>query len=223
MTDSNGARNRTSGRSNPASRHHDGVTLNDAIMMWSTPRSSDGEKGGPNQAFGAGGVPLPAQAYQWATPSVADTTGGRMTRSGARSDEMLLKGQAETLSSFLPALPTSTRGGASSNTLLTAYRRYRATTDSTLRSERRALLLMAIRAAGKGWTRKAPTAFRRPSFRRSLNPSFVGWLMGWPPIASTGFGFSATAWCLWHARMRSALSRLALPDAAPPAQLALFG
>jgi len=31
--------------------------------MWSTPRASDEEKGGPNQSFGAGGQPLPSQAY----------------------------------------------------------------------------------------------------------------------------------------------------------------
>lgn len=37
---------------------------------WSTPRASDGEKGGPNVAFGAGGQPLPAQAASasWPTP-----------------------------------------------------------------------------------------------------------------------------------------------------------
>ena len=38
---------------------------------WSKPRASDGEKGGPNQAFGAGGQPLPAQAFHtamWPTP-----------------------------------------------------------------------------------------------------------------------------------------------------------
>ena len=41
--------------------------------MWSTPRSSDGEKGGPNQAFGAGGQPLPSQAASmWATPTARD-------------------------------------------------------------------------------------------------------------------------------------------------------
>jgi hypothetical protein len=32
-----------------------------AVRIWSTPRASDGEKGGPNQSFGAGGTPLPAQ------------------------------------------------------------------------------------------------------------------------------------------------------------------
>ena len=42
----------------------------------STPRASDGEKGGPNQSFGAGGQPLPAQVYgaasTWVTPSARD-------------------------------------------------------------------------------------------------------------------------------------------------------
>jgi hypothetical protein len=41
---------------------------------WSTPRASDGEKGGPNQSFGAGGQPLPAQMHQatWPTPTARD-------------------------------------------------------------------------------------------------------------------------------------------------------
>jgi hypothetical protein len=36
--------------------------------LWSTPRSSDREKGGPNMAFGAGGTPLPDQAACQAGP-----------------------------------------------------------------------------------------------------------------------------------------------------------
>lgn len=45
--------------------------------QWSTPRSSDGEKGGPNQNFGAGGTPLPAQMHQatWPTPQSRDHHG----------------------------------------------------------------------------------------------------------------------------------------------------
>lgn len=42
---------------------------------WSTPRASDGEKGSPNQSFGAGGQPLPAQMHSaspWVTPSARD-------------------------------------------------------------------------------------------------------------------------------------------------------
>ena len=42
------------------------------VANWGTPRASDGEKGGPNQKFGAGGMPLPAQAAQWTTPSHSD-------------------------------------------------------------------------------------------------------------------------------------------------------
>lgn len=98
---------------NGTGRLHLDQLPNFVAHLWSTPRASDGEKGGPNQSFGAGGVPLPAQASQWQTPSVADTTGGRMTRSGDRSGEMLLKGQAAAFSlrdqtTETPGLPSST-------------------------------------------------------------------------------------------------------------------
>jgi hypothetical protein len=42
------------------------------ITNWSTPKATDGAKGGPGQSYGTGGMPpLPAQAAQWQTP-VAD-------------------------------------------------------------------------------------------------------------------------------------------------------
>jgi hypothetical protein len=145
---------------------------------WSTPRATDGEKGGPNQAFGAGGIPLPAQAQQWATPSMADTTGGRMSRSGDRSNEPLLKGQANTLVSSLPDPVIYAVGGIPSKE------------------------------------------------RRSLNPLFVEWLMGWPPgwtlLAWTDFACSETALSVWKQRMRFALLQLGLPPAAPLVQHDLF-
>jgi hypothetical protein len=63
--------------------------------------------------------------------------------------------------------------------------------------------------------------------RRSLNPLFVEWLMGWPPgwtlLVSSDFGCSATALSRFKRHMRFALSQLASHDEAPPAQLALFG
>lgn len=170
--------------SGPTLERKDGQMRGDRLdyateQLWSSPRASDGEKGGPNQSFGAGGTPLPAQAVQWATPSVADTTGGRMTRSGDRSNEPLLKGQANTLASPLPVHPTYPVGKVSSKV------------------------------------------------RRSLNPLFVEWLMGWPPgwtlLAWTDFACSATALFHFKQRMRSELLRLGLPQAAPPAQLGLFG
>jgi hypothetical protein len=41
-----------------------------------------------------------------------------------------------------------------------------------------------------------------------LNPRFVCWLMGWPEIVPIGSGFSATEWCRYRRRMRSALCGL---------------
>lgn len=53
-----------------------GGDLQAAAQAWSTPRASDGEKGGPQQQFGAGGTPLPAQAVKWATPTTRDHKDG---------------------------------------------------------------------------------------------------------------------------------------------------
>ncbi len=160
--------------------------LGRVAMNWSTPRSTDGEKGGPNMSFGAGGIPLPAQACQWMTPRVSET-GQYQYNKGNRDDPVLtLQGQAQEmppLRSILPDRPISTVGEESSK------------------------------------------------IRRTLNPLFVEWLMGWPPgwtclaltpPASNGCGCSATALSAWKQRMRSELYALGLPDAAPPAQLGLF-
>lgn len=186
------------------------------------------------------------QAAMWPTPSVADTAGGRKTRSGDRSGELLNNSLAPLVAdlAFAPSSPrpapaTSTPGAPSPNALLSCYRRYRATTDSDLRSERRALLLMAIRRRDPapkrkparhggaqvrvlrvGWTREQASPWTRPVFRRQLNPRFVEWLMGWPP-GSTNFACSATAWRTHAERWRSEISQLSFPPA-PPAQLALF-
>lgn len=52
---------------------------------WSTPRASDGEKGGPNMSFGAGGTPLPAQA-SGTTPNGGSAP---MARRGALNPEFV--------------------------------------------------------------------------------------------------------------------------------------
>jgi hypothetical protein len=54
--------------------------------------------------------------------------------------------------------------------------------------------------------------------RRSLNPLFVEWLMGWPTGLS-GFERAETELSRWLLQMRGCLSRLALPK---PAQIGLF-
>lgn len=83
---------------------------------WSTPRASDGEKGGPNMAFGAGGTPLPAQmskdadAAPW--PTVTGNTAGNTSRSGDRKDELLLQGMMRENAPVSPrATPKSSDAG----------------------------------------------------------------------------------------------------------------
>ena len=40
--------------------------------------------------------------------------------------------------------------------------------------------------------------------RRRLNPQFVSWLMGWPPLDETGSGFSETEWSRYRLLLQSA-------------------
>lgn len=232
--DSRGARNRTSSRQ-PDSKHHDGVTLCDAVLMWSAPTAHDGRRPGADIHSTQGrnlsreaamwstptaslhndgessetwnarkernaekhgnngmGTPLTMQASMWApptsrdhkrgdipnrngsaslsvqadsmwsAPTVADTEGGRKSRSGERSDELLLNGQAAALStsvSILPVHKTRTPGGRSSRA------------------------------------------------KPRLAPRFVEWLMGWPD-GWTSSAFLETEFIRWKALMRSELSRL---------------
>nr|WP_241651391.1 hypothetical protein [Sinirhodobacter populi] len=83
---------------NPAPGQTGGTTLAGAAeRIWSTPRASDAEKGGPNQKFGAGGIPLPAQAAQWTTPSASDNR-----RSGTITDAMSGTSLAQQVNTLWP-------------------------------------------------------------------------------------------------------------------------
>ena len=61
---------------------HGRPTATSANGTWSTPRASDGEKGGPNQSFGAGGQPLPEQMHQatWPTVTARDWRSGEASQ-----------------------------------------------------------------------------------------------------------------------------------------------
>lgn len=89
VMDAHGARNRTSGRTNPESQHHDGITLLDAILIHLGP--------------------------MWDTPTVAVTNGTRRNRGGRRAHELLLTGQAAELSHrYSRPAQIGHNGGASS-------------------------------------------------------------------------------------------------------------
>lgn len=128
-----------------------GANLQTAVAaIWSTPRASDGEKGGPNQSFGAGGVPLPSMAAQWPTPTARDH------RSIHASDATMAKNArplSETVSRFSPQdLP------------MDAGLSY---LGSSQDSRRRFLAFLM----------SSPACSALP---KTLNPNFVEWLMGWP-------------------------------------------
>lgn len=69
VTDSKSGRNRTSARSNPRSRHHDGVTLCDAIRLWPTPQTDSFRSRGGERKEEKG---LDRMARDWPTPMAND-------------------------------------------------------------------------------------------------------------------------------------------------------
>jgi hypothetical protein len=82
-----------------------GACLLREAAQWATPMARDSfpphtpEYVAAKKAQGHGMRNLNDEAAHWSTPSVADTEGGRKARSGPRSDELLLNGQAIALSS----------------------------------------------------------------------------------------------------------------------------
>jgi DNA (cytosine-5)-methyltransferase 1 len=84
------------GRERVATGNAGRATLPVDGRLFPTPRASDGTNGGPNQRGSSGDLMLPSAVVQLLpTPSVADGSGRHLTRSGARSDELLLPGVAK--------------------------------------------------------------------------------------------------------------------------------
>jgi hypothetical protein len=82
-------------------------------QLWSTPRTTDAEKGGPQQSFGAGGKPPPSPATQWMTPR-AHESGDYQYQGGDKTKPVpTLTGQANSASA-LRAPEISTDGEESS-------------------------------------------------------------------------------------------------------------
>ena len=70
------------GDASQATHDRNSRPLNEMATIWSTPRASDATKGGPNQSFGAGGQPLPAQAYQHSHPAPTTPPDGDLLSTG---------------------------------------------------------------------------------------------------------------------------------------------
>jgi len=215
------------------------------ITNWSTPKATDGAKGGPGQSYcSRGRPPLPAQAAQWQTP-VADDQADRLRGKINSRGEPKLSAQA--LQWPTPAAQNWKGNSAASVNRPDGKSRmdilhYRAEQGFThpdpaigMHGQRslphapisRPLWAYLIALHGRVVSRRILKARKR----RRLNPLFVGWLMGWP-IGHALCAYSATEFTLWQQHMRGALSQLPMasgpwiwrPTDEPegPAQMNLF-
>jgi hypothetical protein len=167
-----------------------GNNLVGVVQQWPTPQARDG-KGAPEDLRTENARPLNEVAKVWSTPSVADVTGGRMSRSGDRSNERLLNGQANDLSETW-----STPRVSADRTSPTALDRQ--DSMSKLSIAQQAEMVMGeipdeIYLVSEKTQRRlgfdpsllpvqvtVRTGKPHSKERRSLNPLFVEWLMGWP-------------------------------------------
>jgi hypothetical protein len=174
------------------------------------------ERAAPRKGGGPPGITnlneqAPTVWSLWSTPSVADVEGGRTSRSGDRSSEIMLNGQAKGLTAALWSTVTALSFDGSHQP--GNSRSMNATMD------------MARSLAEGVSSHQDPTTSRDGSNTSTgalrLNPLFVELLMGWPE-GLAHFACSATAASLWRSRMAFALSQIASPPAVPQ-QLDLFG
>lgn len=211
---------------------------------WTTPSASDGQRGG-SITQNMSGTSLVQQVNSlWATPQARDHfpphTAEYIASKKAEGHGMgNLNDQADQWMTPLTGQALDMEAYRASNTWPTPTAMNRPRSDETLekcRTRRKEkagqntvplyLEDLASRISLQGQEMPKDGETSSPD-RRSLNPLFVEWLMGWPPgwtlLAWVDFGCSAMELSHWKQRMRSALLSLGLPQEAPPAQLALFG
>lgn len=170
--------------------------------LWSTPRASDGEKGGPNQSFGAGGSPLPAQAAQTLWPTMRAGSGAcRPVKWPPRDPKGRLEDAAATALWATPQ--TRAKGGGDYSDPAKAAARIKSGHQVNLQDE-----VLALWATPTARDHKSPLASAETHARNArplseqagaasgmtpsgspertaspgaLDPAFVCWLMGYPP------------------------------------------
>lgn len=94
------------------------LTLQGAAVKWSSPKASDGEKGGPNMRGSKGDLPLPSQAANWASLTARMWKGGgdAVIRADGKSRLDMLDWQAEQWRDPSSSLDPPIAGGSISST-----------------------------------------------------------------------------------------------------------
>lgn len=192
--------------------------LGRVAMNWITPSAGDGQRGGTiTEAMS--GTSLPQQvASIWSTPRSSDgEKGGPNQAFGAGGIP-------------LPAQASQWMTPCVSETGQYQYNKgNRDDPTLTLQGQSQAMPTLASSLPDHPISTVGEESSK---IRRTLNPLFVEWLMGWPqgwtslglmPPASNDCACSVTALSAWKLRMRSALSSLGLPPPGPPVQHSLFG
>lgn len=217
------------------------ISLSTQSVGWSTQRASDGEKGGPNQNFGAGGVPLPAQAVSFARAWPTATVDGNYNRKGASetSGDGLYTVAMEASRAWSDPVADDTsmrtkryaQGGTPLSMQAGKFNpwqtpsRASATGGQVCRSgDRQAELLLGGQAASLSSRlgQTTSTDGEKPSRDgRQLNPRFVEYLMNWPP-GWTNFRCSETELNHFKRHLRSELLRIDLPLEVQEVQPDLF-
>jgi hypothetical protein len=175
------------------------VTLNDAIRLWATPQSRDHfpphspERIAAMKAEGHGMRNLNDEAAHWRTPMAADD-GQKVT---SVSHQVMLRNQAEQWQT--PATDSfRSRGGDRKD-------------EQGLDQQARSFSPQVL---------ETPAGQQSSETRRTLNPLFVEWLMGWP-IGWTASEPVETGLSRWLQHARGLLSTLCSPPT--PKQPDLFG
>lgn len=171
-----------------------GPDLHEAASMWVTPKASDGEKGGPNQAGSKGDMMLPSMAAVWPTPSV-DGLHNRLSLSSTSGDGLSTatkqwptpagrdyKGTNSDLHC------TETGGGRKHmdqlpNFVSQSSHPAPAWVDMACLIKLPTFTLQTLRELGVVLKQSLQTPSHGNASSKStrvLNPRFVEWLMGWP-------------------------------------------
>jgi hypothetical protein len=193
-----------------------GLPLAMAAKTWPTPSASETRQGFQPRPEGKASEQnqqsLTTIAMLWPTPIVNDhkggPTGGEIQRADGSVQSRETGGTLAYAAETQWATPRVTVRGPDSN------RQNRPDAGPPTIHDQALAFSLPVPAISPDGETSSPE-------RRSLNPLFVEWLMGWPP-GWTASACSATGLCRWKALMRSALSALGLPAEAPPAQLGLF-